>query len=141
MVQRVSDADPEKKVHEDVFSILLGHFGKWQLIIFLSVFLIKLSSGWVQMAILFLTPKIVYWCEEFKTNDTNFDSVGRIVVSNGTCYEDCVKYGYDPSPFQNTIISEWDLVCDKSWMASFTQMVLQFGVLTGSIVFGFLSDR
>ncbi|KAI8437281.1 hypothetical protein MSG28_011655 [Choristoneura fumiferana] len=141
MVQRVSDADPEKKVQEDVFSTLLGNFGKWQLIIFLSVCLIKLSSGWVQMAILFLTPKIVFWCEEFNTNDTNFDSVSRIIVSNGTCYEDCIKYGYDPEPFQNTIISEWDLVCEKSWMAGFTQMVLQFGVLTGSIVFGFLSDR
>ncbi|XP_063363269.1 organic cation transporter protein-like [Cydia amplana] len=132
MVQRVSD--PEKSVPEDTFSQLLGHFGKWQLIIFLSVFLIKFASGWVQMAILFLTPKVTYWCEEFPENFTG-------VIANGSCYKDCVKYGYDTSPMDSTIVSEWDLVCDRAWMASFTQMMLQFGILTGSIVYGFLSDR
>ncbi|KAM3958890.1 organic cation transporter protein [Aphomia sociella] len=131
MKQSVSENAP----NEDKFAKLVGHFGKWQFIVFSSVFLVKLSSGWVQMAILFLTPKLSYWCSEFDGNTTNIE------VKNMTCYSNCVKYDYDTSPFYNTIISEWNLVCEKYWLASFTQMILQLGILIGSIVFGFLSDR
>lgn len=119
---------------EDGFSKLVGQFGRWQLMVFASVFLVKLSSGWVQMAILFLTPNTIFWCTEFTQNSTT-------VAKNSTCYYDCVKYSYDTSPFENTIVSEWGLVCERAWLASFTQMMLQLGVLIGSIVFGFLSDR
>lgn len=130
---------------EDQFAKLVGEFGLWQFIIFVSVSMVKLSSGWVQMAILFLTPKMDYWCVEF-INSTN-DVVSVLtalelgLVSNSTCYADCGRYEYNPSPFENTILSEWGLICDRAWLASFTQTVLQLGVLIGSILFGFLSDR
>ena len=118
---------------EDGLADLIGHFGKWQCIVLITVSLVKFSSGWVQMAILFLTPSLNFWCKTFE----NSDGIGE----NMTCYGDCVEYEYDTSPFGNTIISEWDLVCSRSWLASFTQMVLQFGILIGSVLFGFLSDR
>ncbi|XP_053615863.1 organic cation transporter protein-like [Plodia interpunctella] len=157
---------------DDKLSQLVGQFGTWQLILFLSVFLVKLSSAWVQMAILFLTPKFTFHCTQFAensmvstdltsnstdffTNSTDFASKSTDFVSNSTdfvsnstflaevskCYKDCVNYEYDTSPMDSTIISEWDLVCERNWLASFTQMVLQSGILIGSIVFGFLSDR
>ncbi|KAG6451359.1 organic cation transporter protein [Manduca sexta] len=133
MVQRVISQVPDTAKREDRFEELVGQFGKWQMLIIGTVSLVKLSSGWVQMAILFLTPKLTFWC-------SNFANTSRI-VENNTCYADCVKYEYDASPFDNTIVSEWDLVCDRSWLASFTQMILQLGILIGSILFGFLSDR
>ncbi|VVC94746.1 unnamed protein product [Leptidea sinapis] len=141
---------------EDGIAKLIGQFGRWQFIVFSTVSLVKLSSGWVQMAILFLTPQFTFWCSEFK-NITLTDLTGKAamlnessntfkqlegqIVANSTCYKNCSKYSYNLSPFDNTIISEWDLVCERAWLASFTQMVLQFGILLGSIVFGFLSDR
>ncbi|XP_052750899.1 organic cation transporter protein-like [Galleria mellonella] len=131
-IKSTTESAPTQK--EDKFAKLVGHFGKWQFIVFSSVFLVKLSSGWVQMAILFLTPSYTYWCSEFDGNT-------KIEVKNSTCYKNCLKYAYDTSPFVNTIISEWDLVCERNWLASFTQMMLQLGILIGSIVFGFLSDR
>ncbi|XP_072933084.1 organic cation transporter protein-like [Epargyreus clarus] len=134
MVQRIATQIAASKQKEDGLANLVGHFGKWQLLVCASVSLVKFSSGWVQMAILFLTPNLVFWCEDFGPNSTE-------VAKNSTCYDHCLKYAYDTSPFENTIISEWDLVCKKAWMASFTQMVLQLGVLIGSIMFGFLSDR
>ncbi|XP_028166129.1 organic cation transporter protein-like [Ostrinia furnacalis] len=159
--QNFAQSKPTGK--EDTLSQLIGHFGKWQFIIFAAVFLVKLSSGWVQMAILFLTPNLTFRCAEFKNSSAllfsrdipilesnsrnnasslNFSSVFR----NGTfeenkCYSECMKYEYDTGIFDNTIVSEWDLVCERRWLASFTQMVLQLGILIGSILFGFLSDR
>ncbi|XP_045518256.1 organic cation transporter-like protein [Pieris brassicae] len=136
MVQRIATqvTAPDK---EDSLANLIGQFGRWQFLVFATVSLVKLSSGWVQMAILFLTPKLTFWCVEFR----NGSASSAPVVENSTCYSDCLKYDYDASPFDNTIVSEWDLVCERGWLASFTQMVLQLGILLGSIVFGFLSDR
>ncbi|CAH2053985.1 unnamed protein product, partial [Iphiclides podalirius] len=118
---------------EDAFASILGHIGAWQILVCSTVSLVKLSSGWVQMAVLFLTPKLTFRCGEF----SNSSAIGE----NSTCYSGCLRYEYDTSPFENTIVSEWDLVCGRSWLASFTQMMLQLGVLLGSILFGFLSDR
>lgn len=126
---------PKPVTKEDSFSNLIGHFGKWQFLLFASIIFVKLSSGWVQMMIIFLTPKLNFWCVKFEDNQT------IVHGDNMTCYKQCLQYEYDTSPFQNTIVSEWDLVCEKQWMASFTQMVLQFGILLGSILYGYLSDR
>lgn len=130
---------------EDQFAKLVGEFGIWQFIIFASVSTVKLSSSWVQMAIVFLTPKTDFWCVEIANSTSNVISyltaLDLGLMSNSTCYTNCMRYDYDPSPFENTIVSEWDLICDRAWLASLTQMVLQLGILVGSIVFGFLSDR
>lgn len=144
MVQRLSTSIiPKQK--EDQFAKLVGEFGLWQFIIFASVSMVKLSSGWVQMAILFLTPKTDFWCVEFENATSNVASLLAALevgmVSNSTCYSDCVRYEYDPSPFESTIVSEWDLICERAWLASLTQTILQLGILIGSVLFGFLSDR
>ncbi|XP_013147373.1 PREDICTED: organic cation transporter protein-like [Papilio polytes] len=131
VIQLSSQINSAKK--EDGFANILGHIGRWQILVCATVSLVKLSSGWVQMAVLFLTPKLNFWCIEFSNSSR--------IVHNATCYDDCLKYEYDPSPFENTIVSEWGLICSRSWLASFTQTVLQFGILLGSILFGFLSDR
>ncbi|KPJ15486.1 Solute carrier family 22 member 5 [Papilio machaon] len=131
VIQLSSQINNAKK--EDGFANILGHIGRWQILVCTTVSLVKLSSGWVQMAILFLTPKLNFWCIEFSNTSR--------ITDNSTCYDDCLKYEYDPSPFENTIVSEWDLICSRSWLSSFTQTVLQSGILIGSILFGFLSDR
>lgn len=119
--------------NEDPFVKLLGDSGRWQFLVFASASIVKLSFGWIQMAILFLTPNLTYRCVNLPNSTEE--------LLNNTCYENCLNDEYDTTPFDNTIVSEWDLVCERRWLASFTQTMLQFGVLIGSIVFGFLSDR
>ncbi|CAH2268512.1 jg3772 [Pararge aegeria aegeria] len=134
MVQRIISVQSTQIKKDDALANLIGHFGRWQFLVIATVSLVKLSSGWVQMAIIFLTPNLVYWCKDFGDNSSR-------VGENMTCYADCAEYGYDSAPFENTIITQWGLVCERTWMASFAQMVLQLGVLLGSVMFGFLSDR
>ncbi|CAH0760456.1 unnamed protein product, partial [Diatraea saccharalis] len=135
-IQKIIQNSATDAPKEDILSKLIGQFGVWQFIVFASVSLVKLSSGWVQLAILFLTPALTFKCVEF--NSANNDT---FIVKNSTCYKDCLSYEYDTGQFDNTIVSEWDLICERKWLASFTQMVLQLGILVGSIVFGFLADR
>ncbi|KAI5645893.1 sugar transporter domain-containing protein [Phthorimaea operculella] len=121
-------------VKDDSLSKLVGHFGRWQLLAITTICLIKFPTGWIQLEILFLTPKTTFRCVEFSSNKT---AVGEV----STCYKDCARYEYDSSPMETSIISEWALICERQWLASFTQMLLQLGILIGSILFGFLADR
>lgn len=103
ILSQTTQSSPPK---EDAFAKLVGHFGKWQFLIFAAVFMVKLSSGWVQMAILFLTPNITFWCVEFNNStdleqsllleDRNYPLKNSSEeVNNSTCYKDCLKYEYD----------------------------------------------
>ncbi|KAI8421826.1 hypothetical protein MSG28_009775 [Choristoneura fumiferana] len=76
------------------------------------------------MAILFLAPKLNYICPD---------------TGNETC--PCPNPEYDTSIFSRSIIMEWDLICERKWLTSFTQTLFQLGTLLGSVLFGMASDR
>ncbi|XP_068183749.1 solute carrier family 22 member 7-like isoform X2 [Antennarius striatus] len=48
---------------------------------------------------------------------------------------------YDNSTFTSTITTEWDLVCDRKSLAKTSTTIFFLGVMVGSIVLGYLSDR
>uniref|UniRef100_A0A8C3W1H5 Solute carrier family 22 member 16 n=1 Tax=Catagonus wagneri TaxID=51154 RepID=A0A8C3W1H5_9CETA len=50
-------------------------------------------------------------------------------------------YIYDKSKWRSTVVTEWDLVCNREWFGRLIQPVFMFGVLLGAAVFGYLSDR
>ncbi|XP_047525196.1 organic cation transporter protein-like [Pieris napi] len=103
----------------------MGAFGKYQFFLCFLMFLIKFPVAFHGMAIIFLAPKTDYVCLD---NDLQ-----------NSC--PCSNPKYDKSVFTNTIIMEWDLICDKKWLSSFTQTLFQLGTLIGSVVFGMASDR
>ncbi|XP_050348845.1 organic cation transporter-like protein [Nymphalis io] len=111
--------------NQDLIQRVTGSFGKYQLYLCLLIFLSKFPVAFHQMAIIFLSPKVEYHC---------FGS-----SSNATC--PCPNPQYDTSIFTNSIIMEWDLICDRKWLTSFTQTLFQLGTLLGSVLFGMASDR
>nr|XP_045013477.1 solute carrier family 22 member 7 isoform X2 [Jaculus jaculus] len=48
---------------------------------------------------------------------------------------------YDRSEFSSTIATEWDLVCTQKGLNKATSTFFFIGVLLGSVVYGYLSDR
>lgn len=109
---------------KDLIQKATGSFGKYQLWLCLLIFLTKFPVACHQMAIIFLAPKTSYTC-----GGTN----------NETC--PCPNPVYDTSIFTRTIIMEWDLICGRKWLTSFTQTLFQLGTLLGSVLFGMASDR
>lgn len=53
----------------------------------------------------------------------------------------CDHYIYDPSKYPSSTVIEWDMVCDRKWMRGTADAMFMVGVLLGSIIFGYLSDK
>ncbi|XP_053878149.1 solute carrier family 22 member 16 isoform X2 [Malaclemys terrapin pileata] len=50
-------------------------------------------------------------------------------------------YIYDHTKWKSTIVTEWDLVCHREWLAKLTQPTFMLGVLLGAVIFGDMADR
>lgn len=119
---------------DDYIANSIGAFGIWQLIYITIVALTRFTAGWNTMSVIFITPDTKYYCKKFAGNIT-------IEVENNTCYKTCEEYEYVRDVFDETLVTEFDLVCEKAWLSSFTQTVMMFGLVLGVSVFGWFSDR
>ncbi|KOB70676.1 putative organic cation transporter [Operophtera brumata] len=116
---------------EDPLTKAIGAIGKWQIWICLVVFLVKFPVAWHQMSIIFLAPPMNFTCSD----------AGQSKVFDSVCQANCSHYEYDNSVFHETIVSEWDLICDRQWLKNLTQTIFMLGILVGNMMFGYLSDR
>lgn len=57
------------------------------------------------------------------------------------CSPNCKELVYDNSVFDQTTITQWDLVCEREWLVDLSQLLVMVGILIGNILFGYLSDR
>ncbi|XP_071750279.1 organic cation transporter protein [Lepeophtheirus salmonis] len=142
----------------------IGLCGKWQLIYISYVALITLPTVWPSLNIKFLAFHTDYWCE--RPNDfedlslwKNISSPyklhdGKNVRDSCLLYEDpladhaqdnrtikCTKWEYDQSYFNNTIIQEWNLVCDRDYLSKLSQTIYFAGLLVGVFLSGIISDK
>ncbi|XP_018785575.1 PREDICTED: organic cation transporter-like protein isoform X2 [Bactrocera latifrons] len=63
----------------------------------------------------------------------------NITLSNKTL--PCNGYIYDRSKISNSAVTEWNMICDQSFLVATSDAIFMFGVLVGSIGFGQLSDK
>lgn len=109
--------------------------------------------------------------DDFSTSKLNFLNNSTISLSTGTLYQSyilnkqittgyqtpnvsllrrecytksgtkCTKFRFDTGIWSSTIIDEWSLVCDQTWLVSFAQSLYMSGFVLAFAVFGLLSDR
>jgi OCT family organic cation transporter-like MFS transporter 4/5 len=53
----------------------------------------------------------------------------------------CKRWDYDRSTWPETVVSQFDLVCNKEYWRSLSQSLYMFGIMVGSFVSGILSDK
>ena len=54
--------------------------------------------------------------------------------------EPCTMWAYDKSHFTETVSMKWDIVCDNAYLRTLSGTLRMFGLLIGSLTFGWLSD-
>ena len=53
----------------------------------------------------------------------------------------CDTWHYDTSVYQSTVVTQWNLVCDRAWLAKNTVGLYMAARIVGTFVFGWLADR
>lgn len=148
-ISKVYTIDREKSTKEiidedegrDYLEECIGSFGRWQATICFIAVSTRLLALWNIFSIIFLTPATDFSCTEFTETSSKHYIDNDMNDSSSVCHEDCAQYEYFSNVFNKTLISDFDLVCEDAWLASFTQTVLMFGVLLGVFIFGWISDR
>ncbi|XP_037951719.1 solute carrier family 22 member 20-like [Teleopsis dalmanni] len=123
-----STSTEENGNNKDVLVETIGTFGIYHITVCSSVYLANIPTGWVQLAIIFFAPPTKFMCIS-PTNITD------------ACSKECLTVEYDRSIFIETIVTEWDLICDRAYLTDLSQAIVMFGILFGSIFFSLWSDR
>ncbi|XP_055610396.1 organic cation transporter protein isoform X1 [Uranotaenia lowii] len=121
------DGKSDSKWNLDPVQKAMGQLGWWHILVCAVVFPLKFPVAWHQMGIIFLGAAQDYTC----ASNTTLDK----------CSKQCSSWTYDTSVFSKTIISEWDLVCEKANLVNLSQTIFMFGILVGGVVFGSLADK
>ncbi|XP_071448529.1 organic cation transporter protein-like [Hetaerina americana] len=155
----VDTADPSTtNEKENIVKDALGDFGWWQARVCICLSLLKLPVAWHQLSIVFLAPPPGdFYCSDGGFNETegifshntssnelekcNYYKTESDGERNSTISVPCQRWTYDHSIFEETIISEWNLVCHHSQSANIAQTSFMLGILLGNFVFGMMSDK
>ena len=57
------------------------------------------------------------------------------------CDEATSVWLYDSFEMSHTGVTEWDLVCDKLWVIGMVSSLYMVGLMIGSFIVGYFSDR
>ncbi|KAK6187134.1 hypothetical protein SNE40_005223 [Patella caerulea] len=85
-------------------------------------------------------------CQQYDEKDViifydNSTGVHRLLSSNMST-TDCIRgFWYSKEKYSSTIVSQFDLVCERKFWKSTSKTVFFFGRLCGAVLFGQLSDR
>ncbi|XP_062716935.1 organic cation transporter protein isoform X1 [Aedes albopictus] len=117
----------DSKWNLDPVQRAMGQLGWWHILVCAVVFPLKFPVAWHQMGIIFLGAAMNYTCASNSSLDR--------------CSSECTSWNYDTSVFRSTIVSEWDLVCEKANLVNLSQTIFMFGILVGGVLFGSLADK
>jgi len=82
------------------------------------------------------------YSEKYEDTDKNITSemyYNKKIL--GHCVKGCMNYEFDHDFWVSTMITEWDLVCEKSWLKTLAKLLLFTGFALGSFCSGLVSDR
>ncbi|KAI8421834.1 hypothetical protein MSG28_009781 [Choristoneura fumiferana] len=163
--ESILEPPKKNKAANDIVARVIGDFGRWQLRLSIMMALLKFPIGWYQLNILFLAPPQEFWCVKpaafgsFSVKEWREMCAPRIeehpclifdpeILAMAPAMErayipliECPEFEYDTAVFKRTIVSDFDLVCSRHWLVSFTQVINMCGILTGGLLFGVIADK
>ncbi|XP_051796339.1 solute carrier family 22 member 13-like [Acanthochromis polyacanthus] len=78
-------------------------------------------------------------CEMFTPVDWDLEDIEKYGINTTTKCTD--GWDYEARPGGSTIVTEFDVVCDKNGLIAVSQSMSMAGILVGALVYGMISDR
>ncbi|XP_050397954.2 solute carrier family 22 member 21 [Patella vulgata] len=102
------------------------------------VFVPKLAMGYNMMIMAFGALEPEWWCadsalEQLSSNSSSYKQCDVDINNSSTCHR-----VYDGQ--LKTVVSEWDLVCERKWVTPIITSIQMSGVLVGTLICGQLAD-
>ncbi|XP_066571423.1 organic cation transporter protein-like [Amia ocellicauda] len=186
--ERLTQEEAALPVHtfEQILDII-GHFGKYQKLMYIALCFVAFTSAWYTLAQVFLCATPEHHCKPaevpflFTISNASKERLWNITVPPETsqhgkylwskCQQynltqinlpsrpeewdsadppkhgwnqsvvSCQAWEYDTSVFSSTVVTEWDLVCERSWMRQLDTVLFMLGCLVGSSPVGWVADR
>lgn len=165
-IQQKEDED-----EEDPVSIVIGKYGRWQLLLTFLLSLFNIPCTWHIFVPTFHAAPRDYWCtapahlshlepqvwREYsqpsgacRILDLPWGNITEEQVINGSAPKaeliPCSHWTWADSHFSGgvdtaTVVSEWHLVCDRASLLSAAEAAFLAGVALGGLVSGVISDR
>lgn len=125
----------------------LGEFGRFQRILYFALWLPAASMAAGVYASVYMEYKPKFYCAD----DGEGGVHSSYITATGTesqaaqCYSadntTCTAWVYDTSVFTSTIVTQFNLVCDNSYLTTLSSTFYMLGMLVGSFFFGWFGDR
>ncbi|CAG9787714.1 unnamed protein product [Diatraea saccharalis] len=157
-------ATPEEE--PDAVSSVIGNYGRWQLLItfllslfsfpctfhiYLPTFTARATNFWCRMPENFSSLPLKEWINYSQPVDAcsvrvippgvTVESILNHTAPLLDSFVECTAWDYDRSEVGETIISEWNLVCDRASLTSLAEVVFLVGVGAGGVLGGWISDK
>ncbi|XP_076258162.1 organic cation transporter protein-like isoform X1 [Rhynchophorus ferrugineus] len=147
------------KNDEDIISKSIGDFGRWQLLLTFILSLVNIPCTWHIFAPTFHAREHTYWCVNSGLQNISADQ-WKHCVSNDHCWinntglynnsqlicSDIIDIktkctDWDFAETGTTIISDFNLVCDRKKLINLAEMMFLAGVAAGGLASGIISDK
>nr|XP_034829193.1 solute carrier family 22 member 21-like isoform X2 [Maniola hyperantus] len=150
----------------DAVSAVIGNYGRWQLMmnlilpffafpstfhLYLPTFTTKLTDFWCKRPANLSTLPVEYWINYSQPIDAcsvrmlpagiTAESIMNNTAPILDSFLKCTEWDYDRSEVGNTIISEWDLICDKAGLTTLSEVAFLISVGVGGVLGGWFSDK
>jgi len=143
------DGQVEKIADKATSLIANGSFfdcGLYQFISFLFVSIAwTIGNGWYAYVSVFsgYTPDFECDYKNLGENFTHHPDDKQCLALNSLTNQTvkCNKWIYDKSQLTSTIITEFDLVCDKNYYFELAYSIEQIGYIIGTLIFSFIADK
>lgn len=84
------------------------------------------------------TPEVREWVP--RRQDDSWEGC-HLYAENQTSQVPCQEWIYDTTYHTSSRTIEWDMVCDRRWMAAVAQAAYMLGVFAGAVSLGSLADK